>query len=71
MRMTDLSGTDRMEMGVGVGSGLLRADVSLWLEARTGDKVGLPLLNFLKNVHRYTDSQRSKDLNPETGDHRQ
>lgn len=48
LRVTDPSGTDKMEMG-GV---LLWADVPLWLEARTGDKVGLPLLNILKGVHR-------------------
>jgi hypothetical protein len=30
----------------------LRADVPLWLEARTGDKVGLRLLNILKGVCR-------------------
>lgn len=47
LRMTDLSGTDKMETGR-----LLRADGPLCLEARTGDKVGLPLLNILKGVHR-------------------
>lgn len=33
----------------------MRADVPLWLEARTGDKMGLRLLNIhlLKGVCRY------------------
>lgn len=44
---------------------MLRADVPLWLEFRTGDKVGLPLLIILKG------RQPEKQRNPETWDHRQ
>lgn len=52
LRVTDLSGTDKMETGVGVGGGM-KADVPLWPEARTGDKVVLQgLLNILKGVCR-------------------
>lgn len=43
---------------------MLRADVPLWLEFRTGDKVGLPLLIILKG------RQSEKQRNPETWDHR-